>query len=95
MDGFGRVEVPRLMSEDGLSRALYVFYLGRNRDMPFGVYLDLYKEETRQTKRHKWKADKRWSRLDKRNSNITKPKVDKGVMQEAVTLFRMRIRYVD
>lgn len=95
MDGFKRVEVIFNKGEDGLSRTCFSFYLGRHYGKPFGVHLDTYGEQTRQTKRHKWKSNSFWSRLDKRNSNIEKPDVDEIAKQEAIDQFRQQINFVE
>lgn len=55
------------IQDDALLRRVYVFWLD---DYTMTLKLDHYRREIRQTKRHNWKTDLCWSRLDQKHSNI-------------------------
>lgn len=56
-----RIEVERLPSGSDLARKLWVFWI----DYPY-VVLDEYREDTRPTKRHKWRMERIYTRLESR-----------------------------
>uniref|UniRef100_A0A6M3K6S6 Uncharacterized protein n=1 Tax=viral metagenome TaxID=1070528 RepID=A0A6M3K6S6_9ZZZZ len=46
------------------------------------IYLRRYSFQTKETKRHKWKAETHWERFDRRNNNIAVPPIPLDVDKE-------------
>lgn len=59
--------------DDGLTRDVYTFWLD-DRTMKF--VLDEYREEYKQTPRHKWRVSDGWSRMNKRFGHIRREQID-------------------
>lgn len=77
-----------------LHRTVWRFYY-----MPDGIVLDCWRDERRETKRHKFKSsqiDKTvWQRLDQRNNRIDQPEVPGSVQSAAIAAFRDSIKFAD
>ena len=70
------------------------------------IYLDGYGSKTgitlygcltmvRKTKRHSWKVDKKWDRVDRRNNTMEKPEVPLDIQMMVVKKFKDMIRWAD
>jgi hypothetical protein len=59
-------------SVDELSRKIYNFYISVEYRSYLQIVFDIYQEQTRKSKRHKWVTSNNYSRIDRRNSNIAK-----------------------
>jgi hypothetical protein len=59
------------VSSDGLSKQEWDFYFDVGPgSATFNLYLDNYSIWSRESKRHGWKLEGRYSRLERRHSNI-------------------------
>ena len=67
------------LTEDGLGQEEWSFWLNDTR-----LVFDSYSIGKRETKRHKFKSDFYWSRLDNRRSNMEKPELPEEVKKQAI-----------
>lgn len=75
--------------EDGeLSRRVLRFSI-----IDCNVVLNEDRDEKRETKRHKFKANRRWMRLHKRESNMNRREIPYSAILQAVEEFRKQIRF--
>ena len=82
-----RVEIIR-EDRDGLSRKVYTYWLSEWLELQ----LDCYAEQSRETKRHKYRLTANWLRLMRRDCKIKeKPAVPDDVIAEALALARSAI----
>lgn len=78
------IEVEHLNT--GLTRELWRFWLdmgGQRLDL----VLDEYHYQTRPTKRHGWKSQSFWKRVDERHNTMLKPNVPREVAEIATKKF--------
>jgi hypothetical protein len=82
-----------IVDRSELKREVYQFYW-IERD---GVVLDEYAFETRESKRHKWKAHRVniWSRLNSRKGEMNRPDVPEEVKEIALGQIRDKIQYCE
>ena len=91
-----RIEV--ISDETDTSRQMWCFYvragLGETR---ITLVLDLWRQESRATKRHKWRSDKwektEWGRTGQRENRIPRPTVPDEVKREALRLLMEDVRF--
>lgn len=75
-----------------LSKSVWEFtYIER-----MGVVLDRFYYLTRESRRHKFKSEKYWTRLsENRNSNITRPRIPTHVANKALEDIRNQVVFKD
>ncbi len=81
-----RIEIIR--PDGDLKREVWTYELAVSY-FPAYIYFDHYSFQTRPTKRHNWRTENFWSRLDHRNNTIQDPPHSDDVEAE------MRKRYQD
>ena len=86
-----RVSV-ELTSSDGLSEHEFVFWFDE-RDRTFK--LDYYTYSERETRRHGFKAFKKWNRCDQRYNTTEKPEVTDFIRQKAREKFCESLKFED
>ena len=76
-----------------LHRTVWRFYWAER----LGVVLDGWRDETRETKRHKFKASHwdctAWSRVDQRANRISEPQVPMDIAEKALEQLRAQIKF--
>lgn len=73
----------------GLEQKVTEYYIFDDMDL----VLDSYYENTRPTKRHKFKIGKRWERLSGRDSNIDEPVIRDAVKDNILLQARSAIYF--
>lgn len=84
------VEIEKV-SEDSLSSVLWIFYYNDSRHH---LVLNYYIEYSRRTRRHKFRIDKKYNRLDKRNNTIDIPPLPDEIEAEALYEFSKGLKVV-
>jgi hypothetical protein len=77
-----------VIQHDDLNRRVMRFYM-----LDRHLVLDLDTDEVRKTKRHKWKAARKWSRLDRRDNTLERREVPQSAIDEALRIVRDGISY--
>lgn len=83
---YGRLTIDTDVEDLSKKEFTFTFLDGR------GIVLNSYFEMERETKRHKFKVIKRWSRLNSRDNNTSKPDLDLDIQTEAVSYFRQLVK---
>ena len=56
------------------------------------IYFDRYSFQTRETRRHKWKVQTHWDRLNRRDNTIASPPLPPDVEAEVRPYFAEQVR---
>lgn len=84
-----RIEIVRPNGD--LKREVWCFYLSIGYSSPC-IYFDHYSFQTKETKRHKWRRQTYWTRLERRYNNIDTPPLPSDVETEMRQLFANNVR---
>lgn len=85
--GDARIEI----SSDDLHRRVLIFWFSdRNKKL----LLDIDRDESRVSRRHKWKIDKEWRRVGRSRSAFDAPReIPQEIIDQALEQFRSKITY--